>query len=106
MGTATCCGQVRSNSIWRPRGGVWGGVVGGWQTLEVGVLEVGRLDVGGWLVGGVGSWIKALDAWCCRRSSKLGAYAALTGGRRLLFLQIFTLFIFRGVILTYIGHMF
>ena len=52
--------ERRAIAIWGSRGGVWGGVVGGWQTLEVGVLEVGRLDVGGWLVGGVGDWRQLL----------------------------------------------
>ena len=48
--------KSRSIAIWGSRGGVWGGVVGGWQTLEGGGLEIGRLDVGGWLVGRVGGW--------------------------------------------------
>ena len=66
------CGVPRGSRVWGSRGGVWGGVMGNWQTLEVGVLEVGRLDVDGWVVdgwvvGGVGGWIKALDAWRCRR---------------------------------------
>ena len=30
-------------------------------------LELGRLRFGGWLVGRAGGWIKALDAWRCRR---------------------------------------
>ena len=54
MGTTAPLRDGRSIAIWRSRGGVWGGVVAGWQTLEVGDLEVGRLDVGGWVVGRVG----------------------------------------------------